>query len=47
MRQALAFSLTTVVEALRKAPRRITMVDPLLLRQARAFYRLGDDGQQL
>ena len=47
MRQALAFSLTTVVEVLRKAPRRITMVDPLLLRQARAFYRLSEAGRQL
>jgi len=48
MRQALAFGLPTVVKALSKAPRRITAVDPLPPRQARALYRQDDDdGQQV
>ena len=48
MRQALAFGLPTVVKALRKAPRRITAIDPLPLRQSRALYRQDDDdGQQV
>ncbi len=48
MRQALAFGLPTVVKALAKAPRRITAVDPLPPRQARALYRQDDDdGQQV
>ncbi len=48
MRQALAFGLPSVVKALRKAPGRVTTVDPLPLRQARALYRQNDDdGQQV
>ena len=48
MRQALAFGLPTVVKALSKAPHRLTTVDPLPLRQARALYRQDeDDGQQV
>lgn len=43
MRQALAFGLPTVVKALRKAPVRISNVDPLSLKEARALYRQDDD----
>ncbi len=43
MRQALAFGLPTVVEALRKSSGRVTAVGPLPARQARALYRLEDD----
>jgi hypothetical protein len=48
MRQAIAFGLPTVVEALSKRPRRITSVDPLSPRQARNLYRqVDDDAQQV
>lgn len=43
MRQALAFGLPTVVEALRKSSGRVTAVDPIPAKDARALYRLGDD----
>lgn len=43
MRQALAFGLPTVVAALRKSGSRLTSVDPLPARQARALYQLQDD----
>jgi hypothetical protein len=47
MRQALAFGLPTVVEALRKPTgRRLTAVAPLPAKQARALYRLEDDDRQ-
>ena len=45
MRQAIAFGLPTVVQALAKPPRRITTVDPLPTREARALYRQEDDDQ--
>ena len=48
MRQALVFGLPTVIQALRKAPHRITSVDPLSPRLARALYRQDeDDGHQV
>jgi Ribbon-helix-helix protein, copG family len=48
MRQAIAFGLPTVVEALSKPSRRITSVDPLPAGQARNLYRqVDDDGQQM
>lgn len=43
MRQALAFGLPKVVKALRKSSSRLTAVDPLPAREARALYRLADD----
>jgi Ribbon-helix-helix protein, copG family len=43
MRQALAFGIPTVVEALRKPASRVTAVAPLPTKQARALYRLEDD----
>ncbi len=43
MRQALAFGLPKVIAALRKPPGRLTSVDPLPARQARALYRVKDD----
>lgn len=43
MRQALAFGLPKVVAALRKSEGRLTAVDPLPSKQARALYRLQDD----
>ena len=48
MRQAIAFGLPTVVKALRRPPRRLTAIDPLPVRQARALYRQDDDdGRQV
>jgi hypothetical protein len=46
MRQAIAFGLPTVVKALGKAPRRITTVNPLPRKQAKALYRQQDDDHQ-
>lgn len=46
MRQALAFGLPTVLKALRKSSGRLTVVDPLPAREARALYRLEDDDRQ-
>jgi hypothetical protein len=43
MRQAIAFGLPKVIKALRRAPARLTAVDPLPTRQARALYRQDDD----
>ncbi len=43
MRQALAFGIPTVVEALRKPSGRVTAVAPLPAKLARALYRLEDD----
>lgn len=43
MRQAIAFGLPTVVEALRKPSGRVTAVSPLPPTQARALYALDDD----
>jgi hypothetical protein len=43
MRQAIAFGLPKVVKALRRAPARLTSVDPLPARQARSLYGLADD----
>jgi hypothetical protein len=43
MRQALAFGLPTVVEALRKPSGRVTSVAPLPAKEARALYRMEDD----
>jgi len=43
MRQALAFGLPKVVKALRRAPARLTAVDPLPARRARALYEKADD----
>lgn len=47
MRQALAFGIPTVVEALRKPSGRVTAVAPLPMKQARALYRLEDDDRPL
>lgn len=47
MRQALAFGIPTVVEALRKPSGRVTAVAPLSIKQARALYRLDDDDRPL
>lgn len=46
MRQALAFGLPRVLEALRKESGRLTSVDPMPARQARALYRLEDDDRE-
>ena len=43
MRQAIAFGLPTVVNALRKSSGRVTAVAPLPAKLARALYRLDDD----
>jgi len=43
MRQAIAFGLPKVVKALRKSPPRITAVNPLPPKQARALYQQEDD----
>jgi len=43
MRQAIAFGLPTVVEALRKPSARVTAVPPLPAKQARALYGLEED----
>jgi hypothetical protein len=43
MRQALAFGLPKVIAALRKPDGRLTSVDPLPTKQAKALYRLQDD----
>lgn len=46
MRQAIAFGLPVVVKALGKTPRRITTVNPLSPKQARALYQLEDDDRR-
>ena len=46
MRQAIAFGLPTVVKALGKPLRRITTVNPLTPRQARALYQQDDDDRR-
>lgn len=46
MRQALAFGLPKVVAALRKPGRRLTSIDPLPAKQARALYQLQDDNTE-
>jgi hypothetical protein len=43
MRQAIAFGLPKVVKALRKSSPRITAVNPLPPKQARALYQQKDD----
>ena len=43
MRQALAFGLPKVIDALRKSTGRLTSVDPLPAKEARVLYRLKDD----
>lgn len=43
MRQAIAFGLPTVVKALGKAPQRITNINPLSARHAKALYQEEDD----
>lgn len=47
MRQALAFGIPTVVEALRRPTGRVTAVAPLPTKQARALYRLEDDDRPI
>lgn len=46
MRQALAFGLPQVLQALRKPPRRLTAVDPLPAAQRKALYRLEEDDRE-
>ncbi len=46
MRQAIAFGLPTVVKALGKSPWRITMVNPLPAKEARALYQQDDDDRR-
>ena len=43
MRQSLAFGLPKVVGALRKSLGRLTSVDPLPAKKAKALYRMEDD----
>jgi hypothetical protein len=47
MRQALAFGLPQVIEALRKPAMRLTSVAPLPASAAKALYRLKDDDSEL
>ena len=46
MRQAISFGLPAVVEALRKPSGRVTAVERLPAREARALYRMEDDDTQ-
>ncbi|MBX3744054.1 MAG: ribbon-helix-helix protein, CopG family [Verrucomicrobiae bacterium] len=46
MRQALAFGLPKVVEALKRSAGRLTTVDPWPARTARALYRQEDDDHE-
>ena len=46
MRQALAFGLPRVIETLRKPSGRLTSIDPLPAREAKALYRLAEDDRE-
>jgi hypothetical protein len=46
MRQALAFGLPRVIEALRKPSGRLTSIDPLPAREAKALYGLDEDDRE-